>query len=49
MDESFSDYGRKFVGVGTLQSPSGRTARVATVWILKGGISPPILVTAYPA
>lgn len=49
VEESTSAYGVKFVGVGTLQSPTGREARVATVWILKDGTPPPILVTAYPA
>src|SRR5437764_9396371 len=47
--ESMSAYGTKFVGAGTLQSPSGRNAQVATVWILRAGVPPPILVTAYPA
>lgn len=47
--ERESPYGRKFIGVGTIRSPSGRSARVTTVWIMLGGLPPPILVTAYPS
>jgi hypothetical protein len=49
MDEILSLYGRKFVGVSTLESPSGRKLQITTVWILRDGDPPPILVTAYPA
>ena len=49
MEESVSPYGTKFVGVGSLWTPSGRDAQIATVWILRDGAPPPILVTAYPA
>lgn len=48
MEESISAYGTKFVGVGTLQGPTGGKAHVTTIWILKSGAPPPILVTAYP-
>ena len=44
-----SPYGTKFVGRGRLRTPSGRDVQVATVWILRDGLPPPILVTAYPA
>jgi hypothetical protein len=47
--ERDSLYGRKFVGTGTLRSPSGPTGRVTTVWIMLDGQPPPRLVTAYPA
>lgn len=49
MAEVLSPYGRKFVGVSALESPSGRDVRITTVWMLRGGEPPPILVTAYPA
>ena len=48
VEEVRSTYGRKFVGRGVLQSPQGRQATVVTVWILRNGVPPPILVTAYP-
>ena len=43
VEESISAYGTKFVGVDSLQTPSGREVQVATVWILNGGVPPPLL------
>jgi len=49
MTETSGMFGRKFVGAAELETPSGRTALVVTVWILPDGAPPPQLVTAYPA
>ena len=48
VEEVGSEYGRKFVGTGELRGPLGRRARVLTVWMLREGRPPPMLVTAYP-
>ena len=42
-------YGRKYAGVGILDTPSGRRVNVRTVWVLRAGQPPPLFVTAYPA
>ena len=44
-----SEYGTKYIIEGTLQSPSGRTVLMRTVWITEGAGSRPRFVTAYPA
>jgi len=41
-------FGRKYEVGGILRGPSGREARVTTVWIVKNGEDYPRLVTAYP-
>lgn len=46
--ESTFAYGLKYVGVGVLNCPNGRRARITTVWVLRMGQPPPYLVTAYP-
>jgi len=43
-----SPYGQKYEVRGTLVGPSGRQARVVTVWIVLNGEAHPQLVTAYP-
>jgi hypothetical protein len=49
MTETVSEYGRKFVALGEIETPDGRTARVVTVWMLPDGAPPPQLITAYPS
>ena len=49
MEETVTTFGRKFVGSGEIGTPSGRMARIVTVWMLPDGAPPPQLVTAYPA
>ena len=44
-----TDYGTKYVIVGDITGPDGRTAAVHTIWILSNGSSEPRLVTAYPS
>jgi hypothetical protein len=46
---STSPHGQKYVVVGTVQSPTGRTALVQTVWIIESDDDRPRFVTAYPA
>lgn len=48
MTETVTEYGPKYQGSGLIRSPSGRTATITTVWILRDGEPPPLLVTAYP-
>jgi uncharacterized protein DUF6883 len=42
-------FGRKYVGAGWVTGPTSARARIVTVWVLREGLPPPILVTAYPA
>jgi hypothetical protein len=49
MEEVAFAFGREYVGAGWLVGPADARARVATVWVLRDGLPPPILVTAYPA
>jgi hypothetical protein len=49
MEEVTFAFGRKYAGAGWLTGPAGARARVVTVWVLRDGLPPPILVTAYPA
>lgn len=44
-----TDYGTKYVIVGDITGPDGRTAAVHSIWILPNGSSEPRLVTAYPS
>ena len=41
-------FGRSYLVVGTVTGPRGRTADVATVWIVRSGDDAPRLVTVYP-
>ncbi len=41
-------YGTMYVIIGTLQTPSGDSLQMRTVWIISTGESSPKLVTAYP-
>ncbi len=43
-----SQYGLKYEVRGTLVGPTGRQARLVTVWIVLNGETYPQLVTAYP-
>jgi len=43
-----STHGQKYVLDGRIESPSGRTAVVRTIWIVDHGSDTPRLVTAYP-
>lgn len=49
VEEITFTFGRKYVGTGTVQSPTGRTVTLVTVWVLRKGQPPPYFVTAYPA
>lgn len=44
-----SRFGRKFEIRATLTGPSGRTARIKTVWIIEKGTMIPRFVTAHPS
>lgn len=44
-----SPFGRKFEIRATLAGPSGKTARINTVWIIETGTTAPRFVTAYPS
>jgi hypothetical protein len=41
MTETSSMFGRKFVGVGEVETPGGQTVRVLTVWMLVDGVPRP--------
>ena len=43
-----SPHGQKYIVEGNIETPSGKTARVRTVWIVDRGVDTPRLVTAYP-
>jgi hypothetical protein len=49
MTETMTKYGPKYRGSGRILSPTGRAATVTTIWVLRDGMPPPLLVTAYPA
>lgn len=44
-----NSYGTKYVIVGNVTGPNGRSAEIATIWMLTTGSSLPKLVTAYPS
>ena len=46
--ETGNTYGRKFEVDGILTSPSGRSAAVRTVWIIRAEENFPRLVTVFP-
>ncbi|MBN1426171.1 hypothetical protein JXA88_16595 [Candidatus Fermentibacteria bacterium] len=41
-------FGVKYVVYGTITSPSGKTARIVTVWVIRSGEETPRFVTAFP-
>jgi hypothetical protein len=41
-------YGCKYILDGYIETPSGRTSMVRTIWIVDRGVNTPRLVTAYP-
>jgi hypothetical protein len=43
-----SPHGNKYVVEGRIESPSGRSPMVLSVWIVDRGLKAPRLVTAYP-
>jgi hypothetical protein len=43
-----SPHGRKYVVIGRIQSPGGKTPLVQSVWIVDKGADTARLVTAYP-
>lgn len=43
-----SRHGKKHVVTGRIQSPTGKTPMVQTIWIMDKGLEPARLVTAYP-
>jgi hypothetical protein len=43
-----SAYGRKYIVRAEMRGPSGRTAWVTSVWIVRNGEENPRFVTAYP-
>jgi len=49
MTETTFRFGRKYAGVGFMAGPNGNRRGVLTIWMLIGGMPPPVLVTAYPA
>jgi hypothetical protein len=43
-----SPHGCKYILDGHIETPSGRTSMVRTIWIVDRGVNTPRLVTAYP-
>lgn len=43
-----SSHGNKYVLDGQIETPSGKTPKVRTVWIIDRGLDKPRLVTSYP-
>jgi len=43
-----SPHGKKYIVDGAIETPSGKTPMVRTVWIIDSGETIPRLVTAYP-
>jgi hypothetical protein len=48
LKRQLSTFGQKYEVNGILRGPSGREARVTTIWIVKSGEDFPRLVTVYP-
>jgi len=48
LDMQSSEHGVKYVIEGLLQTPSGGTLKIRTVWIIDIGQERPRFVTAYP-
>ena len=47
-DQIVSDYGTKYVIDGQVQSPTGQTLLLRSVWIVEPGDDRPRFVSAYP-
>jgi len=43
-----SPHGRKYVVIGNIESPGGKSPKVKTIWIVDRGVEVARLVTAYP-
>ena len=43
-----SAHGKKYIVDGTIETPTGKSPRVRTIWIVDSGETVPRLVTAYP-
>jgi hypothetical protein len=43
-----SPHGLKYALDGKIETPSGRSPTVRTIWIVDAGVETPLLVTAYP-
>ena len=43
-----SVHGNKYIVDGTLETPTGKSPRVRSIWIVESGETIPRLVTAYP-
>ena len=43
-----SPHGQKYVIIGRIESPVGKSPLVKTIWIVDSGVEAPRLVTAYP-
>ena len=48
MDLVESPHGIKYIVIGRIETPSGQSPGVRTVWIVDKGNDKPRLVTAYP-
>lgn len=48
LESQVFSFGRKYEVNGMLRGPSGREAKVTTVWIVRSGEDYPRLVTVYP-
>ncbi len=44
-----TEYGRKFVVFGKMESPSGLSFNLKSVWIVRKGEARPSLLTAFPS
>ena len=44
-----SPHGLKYILDGKIETPSGKSPRVRTIWIVDQGLQAPRLVTAYPS
>jgi hypothetical protein len=44
-----SPYGTKYVIDGSIQTPTGKSVRLRTIWIIESGKEHPRFVTAYPS
>jgi hypothetical protein len=43
-----SPHGQKYVIIGQIESPAGKSPLVKTIWIVDSGVETARLVTAYP-
>lgn len=47
LEEVATDFGRKYILLGTMAAPNGRTPLVRSVWMVDDPGQPPRFVTAY--